>query len=82
MTFIILYTCSPAIPVYSSPFDTPQDLDLILWTGDLIPHNVWNTSREGNLDVIRQTVQMVKDYFPDVPVFPAIGNHESHPVNA
>ncbi|KAK8751355.1 hypothetical protein OTU49_014375, partial [Cherax quadricarinatus] len=61
---------------------TYQDLDFIIWTGDLIPHIVWNTSREGNLEVIRSSVKMVHDYFPDVPVFPAIGNHESHPVNA
>ncbi|ROT72613.1 Sphingomyelin phosphodiesterase B [Penaeus vannamei] len=68
--------------IFSHINETHQDLDLILWTGDLIPHNVWNTTREGNLDIIRQTVQMVKQYFPDTPVFPAIGNHESHPVNA
>ncbi|XP_037777507.1 sphingomyelin phosphodiesterase-like [Penaeus monodon] len=68
--------------IFSHINETHKDLDLILWTGDLIPHNVWNTSREGNLDIIRQTVQMVKEYFPDTPVFPAIGNHESHPVNA
>nr|XP_045606913.1 sphingomyelin phosphodiesterase-like isoform X2 [Procambarus clarkii] len=61
---------------------TYPDLDFIIWTGDLIPHIVWNTSREGNLEVIRSAVQMIHDYFPGVPVFPAIGNHESHPVNA
>ncbi|KAK7076989.1 Sphingomyelin phosphodiesterase [Halocaridina rubra] len=61
---------------------THQDLDFIIWTGDLIPHNVWNTTRDGNLQIIRDCVQMIADNFPGIPVFPAIGNHESHPVNA
>ncbi|KAK4329381.1 hypothetical protein Pmani_000264 [Petrolisthes manimaculis] len=58
------------------------DIDFIIWTGDIVPHNIWNTSREGNLLIIRDAVQMIQDYFPDTPVFPALGNHESHPVNA
>ncbi|XP_071532616.1 sphingomyelin phosphodiesterase-like isoform X2 [Panulirus ornatus] len=61
---------------------THQDLDFIIWTGDLVPHNVWNTTRQGNLEIIRAAVHMIRDYFPGVPVFPAIGNHESHPVNS
>lgn len=68
--------------MYAHISEQHPDLDFIVWTGDIVPHNVWNTSRAGNLDTIREAVQMVKDYFPDVPVFPAIGNHESHPVNA
>ncbi|XP_037774487.1 LOW QUALITY PROTEIN: sphingomyelin phosphodiesterase-like [Penaeus monodon] len=68
--------------MYSHIANTHQDIDFIVWTGDLIPHNLWNTTREGNLDVTRQAIQMVKDSFPGIPVFPAIGNHESHPVNA
>ncbi|XP_042894288.1 sphingomyelin phosphodiesterase-like isoform X2 [Penaeus japonicus] len=68
--------------MYAHMNHTHQDIDFILWTGDLIPHNLWNTSREGNLDVTRQAVQMIKDSFPGIPVFPAVGNHEAHPVNA
>ncbi|XP_068237816.1 sphingomyelin phosphodiesterase-like isoform X2 [Palaemon carinicauda] len=60
---------------------THTDIDFIIWTGDLIPHNVWNTSRETNLEIIYESVQLVADNFPGIPVFPAIGNHEAHPVN-
>ncbi|KAK7076988.1 Sphingomyelin phosphodiesterase [Halocaridina rubra] len=60
----------------------PPDLDFILWTGDLVPHNVWNITREENLMIIKECVQMLADNFPGVPVFPAIGNHESDPVNS
>ncbi|CAL4122987.1 unnamed protein product [Meganyctiphanes norvegica] len=67
--------------LYTHITETHEDIDLIIWTGDLVPHVVWNTTQEGNLMVIREAVQMVKDFFPDTPVFPAIGNHEGHPVN-
>ena len=55
---------------------------MIIWTGDLVPHIVWDTSKEGNLKIIREIVEIVKEKFPGIPVYPAIGNHESHPVNA
>lgn len=58
------------------------DIDYIIWTGDLPPHDVWNQTKEGNLHVIRETVKQLLDYFPYTPIFPALGNHESSPVNS
>ncbi|XP_027218048.2 sphingomyelin phosphodiesterase [Penaeus vannamei] len=68
--------------MYDHIASTYTDLDFIIWTGDLVPHNVWNTSKQENLEVIRETVQMLRESFPGVPVFPALGNHESTPVNS
>ena len=58
-----------------------KDIDYILWTGDLPPHDVWNQTREGNINILIETVDQIKYYFPTTPVFPALGNHESAPVN-
>lgn len=58
-----------------------QDIDYILWTGDLPPHDVWNQTREENLKVLRDTVAQMVEMFPGIPIFPALGNHESAPVN-
>lgn len=58
-----------------------QDIDYILWTGDLPPHDVWNQTREENLKVLRNTVAQMVEMFPGIPIFPALGNHESAPVN-
>ena len=58
-----------------------QDIDYILWTGDLPPHDVWNQTREENLKVLRNTVAQMIEMFPGIPIFPALGNHESSPVN-
>lgn len=58
-----------------------QDIDYILWTGDLPPHDIWNQTKEENLKILKDTVKQISDMFPGVPIFPALGNHESAPVN-
>lgn len=59
-----------------------QQIDYIIWTGDLVPHNVWNTSRSGNLEALRYTVEALQKYLPGVPVYPALGNHEGNPADS
>lgn len=59
-----------------------QKIDYVVWTGDLVPHNIWNTSRSGNLDAMRYTVEALQKYLPDVPVYPALGNHEGNPADS
>lgn len=59
-----------------------SDIDYIIWTGDLPPHDIWNQTKEGNLNIIRATIEQLMIYFPETPIFPALGNHESAPVNS
>ncbi|KAG4066539.1 hypothetical protein HA402_007175 [Bradysia odoriphaga] len=61
--------------------DVHPDIDYIIWTGDLQPHNIWSETKEENLKLLRETVTTLKKKFPNIPVFPAIGNHDSSPVN-
>lgn len=61
---------------------THPDIDYILWTGDLPPHDVWNQTREENLMVIKESTAQMINHFPGIPIFPALGNHESAPVNS
>ncbi|XP_022694615.1 sphingomyelin phosphodiesterase-like isoform X3 [Varroa jacobsoni] len=56
--------------------------DYIYWTGDIISHNVWQTTREGNLRQFNRTLDVLRMYVPDVKVIPVIGNHEGVPVNS
>ncbi|XP_023315583.1 sphingomyelin phosphodiesterase-like [Trichogramma pretiosum] len=65
-----------------SPRCLRKDIDYIIWTGDLPPHDVWNQTREENLRILRETVKQMVGHFPGIPIFPAIGNHESAPVNS
>ncbi|KAI5640563.1 calcineurin-like phosphoesterase domain-containing protein [Phthorimaea operculella] len=62
--------------------DTHPDIEYILWTGDLSAHDVWNQTKKGNLKIIEETVAQMSLFFPGVPIFPAIGNHESVPIDS
>ncbi|XP_068231172.1 sphingomyelin phosphodiesterase-like [Palaemon carinicauda] len=57
-----------------------QDLSYVIWTGDVVPHNMWSTSKEWNSRLVKETNEMIQAYFPDIPVFPVIGNHEMSPL--
>lgn len=59
-----------------------QKIDYVIWTGDMVAHDVWNTSRAGNLDIIEYTVKSLEKYLPGVPIYPALGNHEGNPVDS
>jgi sphingomyelin phosphodiesterase len=61
---------------------THPDIELIYWTGDLPPHDIWNQTRQGNLEVLRETSKQLRQHFPDKVILPALGNHESAPVDS
>ena len=58
-----------------------HQLDYIILTGDLPAHDVWRQSERNNVESIQVAASALRKYFPDIPVLPAIGNHESFPVN-
>jgi len=79
------YNCDPPMVLVSSMMEylagiDPQP-DFILYTGDDPAHDIWEQSREANLNIITILSELFLQYFPNVPVFSAIGNHESFPVN-
>uniref|UniRef100_A0A6P7FLT4 Sphingomyelin phosphodiesterase 1-like n=1 Tax=Diabrotica virgifera virgifera TaxID=50390 RepID=A0A6P7FLT4_DIAVI len=59
---------------------THKDLDYIYFTGDIIDHEVWNSSVQSNTVRINLAYKALKDTFT-IPVYPIIGNHESTPLN-
>ncbi|XP_058060620.1 sphingomyelin phosphodiesterase 1-like [Anopheles bellator] len=56
-------------------------IDAIYFTGDIVHHFTWNTTVETNEDDMRQVFDLMKRTFPGVPIYPILGNHESHPAN-
>jgi len=76
--------------------DTPQDtfehmlqhiasteqIDYIIWLGDLPGHNVWDQTREDQIYVEKYLTEILLKYFPDKKIYAALGNHESSPVNS
>lgn len=55
--------------------------DMVYWTGDIPAHNVWHQSRQDQLRALTTVTALVKKFLGPVPVYPAVGNHESTPVN-
>ncbi|XP_058470328.1 acid sphingomyelinase-like phosphodiesterase 3a [Solea solea] len=57
-----------------------QQQDFIIWTGDSPPHvHVDDLSTETVIQVIGNMTQTVRQHFPNLTVFPALGNHDYWP---
>ncbi|XP_016095597.1 sphingomyelin phosphodiesterase [Sinocyclocheilus grahami] len=57
--------------------------DWVYWTGDIPAHNIWSQTREQQLnELVTITRLLHKHLGPNVTVYPAVGNHESTPVNS
>ncbi|KAH8407108.1 hypothetical protein KR222_006554, partial [Zaprionus bogoriensis] len=56
-------------------------LDWIYHTGDVPPHNIWSTTKQGNMDMLTEIDGLLSEYFPGIPIYPCLGNHEPHPTN-
>lgn len=57
------------------------DIDIVYYTGDVVSHINWATTKEGNADLIKQIHRQLKATFGDIPVYPVLGNHDSHPAD-
>jgi DNA repair exonuclease SbcCD nuclease subunit len=68
-----------AITVFEAAFVFQPDM--ILWTGDINSHNVWEYTKEGNLALMASLTSLFTKYFAGIPVFAAVGNHEEVPCN-
>ena len=57
-----------------------QKIDFILFTGDFGPHDVWEINQDDIIKTTQISVDLiVKEIGDDIPIFPAIGNHEKAP---
>lgn len=58
-----------------------QQIDYVYFTGDIVDHFTWETTKNGNLEVMKKFHALLRNEFDGIPVFPIIGNHEAHPGN-
>lgn len=57
-----------------------QKPDLIIWTGDNTAHDIWAQSQSYNINFTTVLTNKLKNA-TNTTVIPAMGNHESYPVN-
>ncbi|XP_066583446.1 sphingomyelin phosphodiesterase-like [Prorops nasuta] len=60
---------------------THKDIEYVYFTGDIIDHGVWETAKDGNVEILTAVYSKIHETFNHTKVFPVIGNHESHPPN-
>ncbi|XP_078034652.1 sphingomyelin phosphodiesterase 1 [Augochlora pura] len=61
--------------------NTHHDIKYVYFTGDVIDHGVWETSKEGNTNSLTKIYNKIHEMFGKIPVYPILGNHEPHPLN-
>ncbi len=54
--------------------------DFIIWTGDNTAHDIWAQSQSYNINFTTILTQKLKS-ITNATIIPAMGNHESYPVN-
>jgi len=68
--------------VFKSSLEFVRDVikpDAVFWLGDSVPHDVDTLTKEENVAKLKLVATMVQDYFKDIKVFPAVGNHDTYP---
>ena len=55
--------------------------DFIVYTGDNSPHDVWKQNSEMLVNATDFLVDYLSARFPNLMIYPALGNHESFPAN-
>jgi len=57
------------------------EIDYIIWTGDIPAHDVWKQTKDSVLSAIDELYNLFRVYFPNTPIYPALGNHEANPID-
>ena len=79
------YNCDPPHNTITNLFHFLKDEikpDVLFWTGDMTPHNVWENSMEEVAMYQNVLSKEMQDIFgDDFMVYPLQGNHDVWPVN-
>ncbi|BCS12557.1 acid sphingomyelinase [Aspergillus luchuensis IFO 4308] len=75
--------CDPPLKLLHNMLSTLQSQQphLTLFTGDIVAHDIWNTSQESVLASFNATNSALHTLLNNHPIYASIGNHDTHPVN-
>jgi sphingomyelin phosphodiesterase len=79
------YNCDTAPIVLQMMFEYIRDEikpEVLFWTGDMSPHNVWENSHEEVAEVNYVVAKQMQEIFGEsLMIYPLQGNHDVFPVN-
>ena len=55
--------------------------DYIIYTGDSPGHHIISQSLKGNLDSINTVNNIINKYYPNIPLYQTLGNHDTYPID-
>ena len=55
--------------------------DFILFTGDIIHHHLLSETEKGNIEQMKEFFKVLEYYFPKIPIYPCLGNHDTFPID-
>jgi len=56
-------------------------LDFIIYTGDSPGHHLPSQSVERNIECMYNISQIIDHYFPKIPLYQSLGNHDTYPID-
>ena len=59
-----------------------KDIEYIIWTGDIQPHDVWAQSKRTALLIYDTVFRKITKHLPNVIILPTLGNHEMIPADS
>lgn len=76
------YKCDLSPRVFESMISFIHDEinpDVLFWGGDSLSHNIGTATLEESKINMNIVTKKLIDGFPDIPLFAAIGNHDTYP---
>ncbi|VDM74401.1 unnamed protein product [Strongylus vulgaris] len=56
-------------------------LDYVMVSGDLTSHADWDYTRDSHVAMVKNISDTIRSYFPNIPTYFAVGNHEGVPID-
>ena len=79
---IPLRTFDVALKAINDTIDKSGNIDYIIWTGDIQPHDVWAQSKKSANKIYDTLFGKIFQYLPNIKILPTFGNHEMIPVDS
>ncbi len=80
------FKCDDSLKLVNSIFEhiskvMDYELDFIFFTGDIVHHHLLAETPEGNMNEMKKFYKLIKIYFPNITVYPCLGNHDTYPLD-